>query len=158
VDSINHRRFGAVVEVDARPFGQYTFTFGDDRWVTIEAEEGPGNVNDASRGFPVDDCDPAWASKSGWALTVMFSDVVAAAPAVQRHRVAPWRMPAPFVADKDHRTRCRPLTSRVLRTGARFRRLPASWSGRHLATDDRTSTSLPTPVTAAVTGGERSDL
>jgi hypothetical protein len=76
VESIDHHRFGAVVELDARPFGQYTFTFDDGRWVTIEAEEGPGHINDASPGFPVDDCDPAWASNSGWALTVVFSDVV----------------------------------------------------------------------------------
>jgi hypothetical protein len=66
------------VEVDARPFGQYTFTFGDGRWVTIEAEEDPGHVNDASRGFPVGDCDPAWAGRADWALTVVFSDVVRA--------------------------------------------------------------------------------
>jgi hypothetical protein len=75
IESIDHHRFGSVVEVDTRLFGQYTFTFGDDRWVTIEAEERPGSVNDASRDFPVDDCDPAWASNSGWALTVVVSDV-----------------------------------------------------------------------------------
>lgn len=78
VESMEHHHFGVVVEVDARPFGQYTFTFGDGRWVTIEAEEGPGHVNDASRDFPVGDCDPAWAGNAGWALTVVFSDVVRA--------------------------------------------------------------------------------
>ncbi|MEV4517712.1 hypothetical protein AB0K00_53235 [Dactylosporangium sp. NPDC049525] len=74
VESIEHDRLGVVAEVDTRPFGQYTFTFGDGRWVTIEAEESPGHVDDASPGFPIDDCDPAWAGNSGWALTVVFSD------------------------------------------------------------------------------------
>lgn len=75
VEAIEHAHFGAVAEVDTRPFGQYTFTFGDGRWVTIEAEESLGNVNRASPGFPVGECDPGWAENDGWALVVTLSDI-----------------------------------------------------------------------------------
>lgn len=76
VESIEHDRFGAVVEVDTRSFGEYAFVFGDGRWVRIEAEECLGLVNAAGPDFPVDDCGPGWAGSSGWALAVVFSDVV----------------------------------------------------------------------------------
>ncbi|MBM2618412.1 hypothetical protein JIG36_22895 [Actinoplanes sp. LDG1-06] len=76
VESVHHSHFGALTEVDTRPFGQYTFTLTDGRWVTIEAEEGPGHVNAASPGFPRADCDPAWADTDGWALDVILTDVV----------------------------------------------------------------------------------
>ncbi len=79
VVSIEHARFGPVDEVDTRPFGQYTFRFADGGWVTIETEEALGAVDAASPGFPVDDCDRAWAGTSGWALTVTLTDVVTAA-------------------------------------------------------------------------------
>ncbi|MFI1996966.1 hypothetical protein [Actinoplanes sp. NPDC020271] len=75
MESIEHEYFGAVVEVDTRPFGQYTFTLADGQWVTIEAEEGLGTVNGASPGFPVADCDPAWAHDDGWALVVTLSAI-----------------------------------------------------------------------------------
>lgn len=75
VVAIEHARFGPVDEVDTRPFGQYTFRFTDGRWVTIEAEEGPGHVNAASPDFPVDDCDKEWAHTGGWALQVTLADV-----------------------------------------------------------------------------------
>ncbi|NUT36526.1 MAG: hypothetical protein HOV79_26020 [Hamadaea sp.] len=78
IETIEHARFGPVDEVDTRSFGQYTFRFADGRWVTIEAEQGPGNVNAASPDFPVGDCDPAWADEEGWALVVTLSDIVQA--------------------------------------------------------------------------------
>jgi hypothetical protein len=46
--------------------------------VTIEAEQGPGHVNAASPGFPVDLCVPEWASTSGWALDVTVADLAPA--------------------------------------------------------------------------------
>jgi hypothetical protein len=75
VESIHHLRFGALTGVDTTRFGQYTFRLHDGRWVTIEAEEGPGRVNAASPDFPVGVCDRAWAESSGWALAVVLSDV-----------------------------------------------------------------------------------
>jgi hypothetical protein len=77
VVSIEHAGFGALDEVDTVRFGEYTFRFRDGRWVSIEAEQGPGHVNAASPGFPVGSCDPAWADTSGWALTVTLADVAA---------------------------------------------------------------------------------
>lgn len=78
VEAIEHGRFGALTEVDTRPFGQYTFTRADGGWVTIEAEENLGHVNASSPGFPVTDCDPAWADddNDGWALTVVLSGFI----------------------------------------------------------------------------------
>jgi len=91
VESIEHARFGPLDEVDTRSFGQYRFRLGDGRWVTIEAEESPGEVNAASPGFPVDVCGPAWASNSGWALVVVLAEVTETNPdrlrAGTRHRV-----------------------------------------------------------------------
>lgn len=87
VEAIEHARFGPLDEVDTTQFGQYTFRFHDGRWVTIEAEEGPGCVNAASPDFPADVCDRAWADNSGWALTVVLSDVT---EAVRPGRRRPW--------------------------------------------------------------------
>lgn len=78
VESIEHATFGSVSEIDARAFGQYTFRFTDGRWVKIEAEQGVGDVNAASDGFPVEACERVWATTSGWALVVTLSDVVEA--------------------------------------------------------------------------------
>jgi hypothetical protein len=78
VESIEHDAFGPLDAVETLDFGQYTFRFHDGRWVTIEAEQGPGSVNAASSGFPSDACDPAWANTSGWALTVVLADVTKA--------------------------------------------------------------------------------
>jgi hypothetical protein len=78
VSAIEHARWGAVQEVDASRFGEYTFRFVGGRWVTIEAEEGPGSVNAASPDFPVGECDREWATTSGWALAVTLVDVTKA--------------------------------------------------------------------------------
>jgi hypothetical protein len=80
VESIEHAGFGPLDEVDTMSFGQYSFRFHNGRWVTIEAEQGLGEVNAASPDFPVDVCDPAWAGNSGWALVVMLADVTEASP------------------------------------------------------------------------------
>lgn len=75
VVSIEHARFGSVLDVDTAPFGQYTFRFADGTWVTVEAEERLANVNAASPDFPVDECDVAWAHTGGWDLHVTLADV-----------------------------------------------------------------------------------
>ena len=80
VESIEHAAFGRLDEVDTTTFGEYTFLLHDGRWVTIEAEQGPGGVNAASPDFPIAVCEPAWAQNSGWALVVMLADVTEAAP------------------------------------------------------------------------------
>jgi len=80
VEGIEHAWFGAVDEVDTSEFGQYTFRFADGRWVAIEAEQEPGGVNAASTGFPVDECDRAWADTSGWALAVTLFHLGGAQP------------------------------------------------------------------------------
>jgi hypothetical protein len=76
VVSIRHAEFGALDEVDAKPFGQYRFTLADGRWVVIEAEQGPGAVNDAHPDFPVDRCGGA----AGWSLDVVLDDLAVAHP------------------------------------------------------------------------------
>jgi hypothetical protein len=75
VEAIEHARFGPLDEVETVRFAEYTFRFHDGRWVTVEAEESVGRVNAASEGFPADECDPAWAYNSGWALVVTLTGV-----------------------------------------------------------------------------------
>jgi hypothetical protein len=75
VEAIEHARLGALHEVDASGFGEYTFRFADGRWVTIEAEQDLGRVNGASPDFPVDRVDRGWADAGGWALDVTLAGV-----------------------------------------------------------------------------------
>ncbi len=76
VVSIVHAELGALAEVDAEPFGQYRFTLADGRWVVIEAEQGPGAVNDAHPDFPVDRCG----GSDDWALDVVLDDLAVEHP------------------------------------------------------------------------------
>ncbi|GIF63304.1 hypothetical protein Ais01nite_13390 [Asanoa ishikariensis] len=78
VESIEHATFGPLNEVDTAGFGEYHFRFHDGRWVTLEAEQGPGAVNGTSEGFPVEAIDPDWIHTSGWALVVVLADVTEA--------------------------------------------------------------------------------
>ncbi|MGX7669595.1 hypothetical protein [Plantactinospora sp. DSM 117369] len=75
VELIEHPEFGLLDEVDTTAFGQYTFRLQDGRWITIEAEEGPGAVNAASPDFPVDAADPNRGGSSDWTLVVALSGV-----------------------------------------------------------------------------------
>lgn len=83
VAAIEHRKFGALDEVDTSRFGEYTFRFSDGRWVTIDTEQAHGVVLAASPDFTIDRSDPDWTTfmerwdhHNGWDLDVILSDVV----------------------------------------------------------------------------------
>jgi hypothetical protein len=91
VESIEHADYGALIEVDTWPFGQYTFTFADGRWATIEAEEGPGIVNAASADLAEALARPGAGGYEGWSLDVTLSDLAPADPDEQFERRLPPR-------------------------------------------------------------------
>jgi len=141
-------RVGAVVEVDARAFGQYTFTFADSRWATIEGEEDLGHVNAAEPRVP----GRRLRSRLDIRLrlgAVVFSDFVRTTRLAER---CP-RLPVPGRAQTPQLMRraggsgrpSRRLRSRPGRCGP----LPGRRSGRPRTTAFRAVARAPAPRTSA---------